>query len=177
MQDLGHNGKVVLITGAVETANHKLAVEFARDGAIIVLFDQLDCQPLASEITDSGGVALAIQGDINNAGDVQRMMEAAIGRFGHVDTVINNADVILASWLPILTERPPREGYGMPLPTPSATSSPQDVADGDGSGAVYMPGVPESATTLLSSVDGPASDDYRDPADYADQASAAASAG
>ena len=48
-------------------------------------------ESLVEEITEAGGEASATQGDIGAEDDARRMVEAAVGRHGRLDILVNNA--------------------------------------------------------------------------------------
>ena len=54
--------------------------------------DRIDA--LAAELTASGHPALAVQTDVTDRAQVQRLVDAAIARFGRIDVMINNAGLM-----------------------------------------------------------------------------------
>ncbi|MFJ2828512.1 SDR family NAD(P)-dependent oxidoreductase [Streptomyces sp. NPDC087263] len=86
-------GQVAMITGASSGIGEAAARLFAQEGAAVVLMarrgDRL--RALASEITGAGGHALAVPGDVTQSGDVRRVVEATVDRFGSLDCAFNNA--------------------------------------------------------------------------------------
>ena len=53
--------------------------------------------PLAKSIEAAGGSALEIVADVTRAGDIERMVDAVVKKFGRLDILINNAGVMLLS--------------------------------------------------------------------------------
>jgi len=47
----------------------------------------------AAIISAQGGQAVAVPADVSRAGDVQRLVEATIDRFGRLDVAFNNAGI------------------------------------------------------------------------------------
>ena len=103
MYDL--NGKTALITGAggERGMGHAMAVRLAREGANVIVNDiTSDPNPRPSstwggvheivrEIEAVGGHAMSILADITDATQVDSMVREAIGHFGQIDILVNNA--------------------------------------------------------------------------------------
>ncbi|MWA08068.1 glucose 1-dehydrogenase [Streptomyces sp. BA2] len=87
------DGKTVLITGASSGIGEAAARLFADEGAAVVLMarraDRL--HQLVQEISDTGGTAHAVPGDVVSETDVERAVAAAVERFGSLDGAFNNA--------------------------------------------------------------------------------------
>jgi len=89
-------GKVALITGGASGIGRATARLFAREGAAIALADiQADAgQRVADEIVQSGGRAFFEAVDVTRTADCRRLVERAIGEFGRIDILFNNAGII-----------------------------------------------------------------------------------
>ncbi|HYP26205.1 MAG TPA: SDR family oxidoreductase [Blastocatellia bacterium] len=86
-------GKTAIITGSGRGIGRASAELFARHGARVVLSD-LDPEPLeqaAGAISEAGGEALAIQGDVTDGGFPDRLIEATLEKFRGIDIIVNNA--------------------------------------------------------------------------------------
>lgn len=82
--------KVVLITGAGAGIGEATARLFAEQGAKVVVADRYMDQ--AKAVADSiGAQAFAVQADVAIASQVQHMVEQAVGHFGGIDILFNNA--------------------------------------------------------------------------------------
>ncbi len=88
------DGKVALITGASRGIGRAIALDLAAHGAHIVVnyVSRADAAETACDaIRAMGREALALQADVAMAGDVERMVSAALDRFGQLDVLVNNA--------------------------------------------------------------------------------------
>lgn len=85
--------RVVMITGASSGIGAAAARLFAQEGAAVVLMarraDRLHA--LAADLAATGTRTLAVPGDVASAEDVERVVEAAVERFGRLDCAFNNA--------------------------------------------------------------------------------------
>ena len=91
------DGTVALVTGASSGIGEATARRLAAEGASVALLarrkDRLDA--LAAEIVGSGGRALAIESDVTDRAQAESAVERTVAEFGRLDTVINNAGVML----------------------------------------------------------------------------------
>ena len=87
--------KVALITGAGSGIGQASAVKFAREGARVVAVDVAaeGNEDTVKAIESEGGTAVAVQADVTNAGDVRRMIGAALESYGRLDILFNNAGI------------------------------------------------------------------------------------
>lgn len=89
------NGKVVVITGASSGFGRGAALEFANQGAQVVLAarrgEALDT--VARECETAGGTAIPVSVDVSSEQDMEQLAETAISRCGRIDVWINNAGV------------------------------------------------------------------------------------
>ena len=91
------DGTVALVTGASSGIGHATARALAGHGAAVALVarrkDRLDA--LAGAIEKDGGRALAIEADITDKAQAQGAVEKTVSELGRLDTVVNNAGVML----------------------------------------------------------------------------------
>jgi NAD(P)-dependent dehydrogenase (short-subunit alcohol dehydrogenase family) len=92
-------GKVAIISGAASGMGADEARLFAREGAKVVVADVLDedGQAVADDIVDAGGEALFVHTDVTSEEDWQRVVDAAVERFGRLDILVNNAGLSSSS--------------------------------------------------------------------------------
>lgn len=113
MNDVRFDGRVAVVTGAGRGLGREFALLLARRGAAVVVNDigrssdasryTGDTGPsnvadeVAAEINASGGSAVANTADVTSPDSAHTMIDDAIGRFGRVDIVINNAGVVITA--------------------------------------------------------------------------------
>ena len=105
-------GKVAIVTGSGRGIGRAIALKLAGDGARVVVND-LDEGPaatVAAEIGDAGGTASAFPGDIAAADCGDRLVAAALDRFGGLDIVVNNAGYI---WNTTIQNNTDEQWYAM----------------------------------------------------------------
>jgi NAD(P)-dependent dehydrogenase (short-subunit alcohol dehydrogenase family) len=92
----GLNGKVALITGAGRGIGKGIALRLAEDGADVVVNYHSSGQQaneVVAQIQTLGRQALAIQADISDVSQIQRMVKQVIDHFGKVDILVNNSAI------------------------------------------------------------------------------------
>ncbi|HXD64761.1 MAG TPA: SDR family NAD(P)-dependent oxidoreductase [Solirubrobacteraceae bacterium] len=91
------NGTVALVTGASSGIGEATALALAEQGAAVAMAarrkDRIDA--LAARITDGGGTAVAIEADVSSQEQAQALVDKAVADLGRLDTLINNAGVML----------------------------------------------------------------------------------
>jgi NADP-dependent 3-hydroxy acid dehydrogenase YdfG len=91
------DGTVALVTGASSGIGAASGRELARQGAAVALVarrkDRLE--RLAAEITAEGGQALVLALDVTDQTQAIGAVERTVAEWGRVDTVVNNAGVML----------------------------------------------------------------------------------
>ena len=88
--------KVAVITGASKGIGTSIAKYFAAEGAKVVVnyaSSKEDADKVVKEITDNGGDAIAVQGDVSKESDVTRIFEETKKAFGTLDILVNNAGI------------------------------------------------------------------------------------
>jgi NAD(P)-dependent dehydrogenase (short-subunit alcohol dehydrogenase family) len=83
----------VLVTGALTGIGRATALAFAAGGARLVVSGRKDeaGKALAREIRALGAEAQFVMADVRRESDVQKLVEAAVARFGRLDIAVNNA--------------------------------------------------------------------------------------
>lgn len=86
-------GRVALVTGGGTGIGRATARELASTGADVVICGRRE-EPLratASEIEQSGGSCLALQADVRDPEQIERVVDQALDRFGAIGVLVNNA--------------------------------------------------------------------------------------
>ncbi|ANU21623.1 3-hydroxybutyrate dehydrogenase [Planococcus plakortidis] len=87
------DNKVVLITGAASGIGYEISVDFAKDGAKIVLTDinEEAVQQAADELKGQGFDCIGIKCDVTSEEEIKAAIDKTVETFGSLDVLINNA--------------------------------------------------------------------------------------
>jgi len=110
------DGRVVIVTGAGRGIGKGHALEFARQGAKVVVNDlgaEVDgtgsstgpAGEVVDEIRAMGGEAVANGDDVSNWDGANHLINTAIETFGGLDVVVNNAGILRDRMLVNMTEQ------------------------------------------------------------------------
>ncbi|HET7407413.1 MAG TPA: SDR family oxidoreductase [Mycobacteriales bacterium] len=99
------DGRVVIVTGAGRGIGREEALEFARQGAMVVVndvggsadgvgSDDAPAQQVVDEIKAMGGEAVANYDDVSDWEGAERLVRTAIDTFGELHTLVNNAGIL-----------------------------------------------------------------------------------
>src|SRR5687768_16425474 len=86
-------GKTFVITGASSGFGRGVAIQLGQYHANVVLAARRTelLEEVAAAIRKAGGAALVVTTDVSKPEDIQRLADAAVKQFGHIDVWINNA--------------------------------------------------------------------------------------
>ncbi|MBT1705803.1 SDR family NAD(P)-dependent oxidoreductase [Chryseosolibacter indicus] len=90
--------KVAVVTGASKGIGASIAKHFAAEGAKVVVnyaSSKEGADEVVKAITDNGGIAIAVQGDVSKEGDVIKLFKETKSAFGTLDVLVNNAGIYL----------------------------------------------------------------------------------
>ncbi len=90
------SGKTALITGGSRGIGRAIAEAYARQGAQVFICarDEKNLRAAIDEMQKSGGEIAGLAGDVGNQEDVQRIVSAAVERYGAIHILVNNASIL-----------------------------------------------------------------------------------
>src|SRR5205085_11595304 len=89
-------GKVAVVTGASKGIGAAIAKHLADEGASVVVnyaSSKEGAERVVAEITAKGGKAMAVQANVAEQTDIQRLFAQTSAAFGRLDVLVNNAGV------------------------------------------------------------------------------------
>jgi meso-butanediol dehydrogenase/(S,S)-butanediol dehydrogenase/diacetyl reductase len=107
------DGKVVLVTGAGQGIGAGIALAAAAEGAAIVAAGRTleKVEKTAEEVRARGVEALAVQCDVRRREEVDACVAAATERFGRLDGLVNNAQMVALGPVLDITEKDARRTW------------------------------------------------------------------
>jgi len=100
-------GKVAIVTGASKGIGAGIAKGLAAAGASVVVnyaSSRAGADRIVAEIENAGGKTIAVQADISNIADVEKMFDKTVSAFGRLDVLVNNASVFSHAAIEDITE-------------------------------------------------------------------------
>lgn len=92
------DGKRALVTGAASGIGKAIAIGLAAEGACVVIVDRAPKragQKVTASIEAMGGRAFAIEADIADEAQVQKLFRTALRKLGSLDILVNNAGILI----------------------------------------------------------------------------------
>ena len=89
------NDKVALVTGAARGMGRAIAIRLASEGARVVATDINGrmVEQTTIDIRELGHDAIAVEADIGDVADIDRVVVETMNAFGRIDILVNNAGV------------------------------------------------------------------------------------
>lgn len=98
--------KVSIITGAAQGIGQATALKFAKEGAKVVVCDmnQAGVDAVVNQIREQGGEAIGFAVDVTKPDTIAAAVNGTMTKYGRIDTLINNAGIVMDSTLRKMTE-------------------------------------------------------------------------
>src|SRR5256884_3071388 len=90
------NNKVAIVTGGNSGIGRAIVLELARQDASIVidyLFHPEATEALEQQICKLGNQSVGVEADVSKLADLQKLIDAAVSKFGRLDIMVNNAGI------------------------------------------------------------------------------------
>ncbi|MGZ8427013.1 MAG: SDR family NAD(P)-dependent oxidoreductase, partial [Candidatus Binatia bacterium] len=112
------DGQVAIVTGGSRGIGRAVALRFAREGArvaITAVQDRDALEIVEREITALGGDCIAMLADVTRRGDIDKLVQTILAKWGRIDVLVNNAGILRLAPLENITEERWDETLGVHL--------------------------------------------------------------
>lgn len=96
MSDQEFSGRTILVTGGTRGIGRAAALRLASEGARVAVnyvSNKERAEETVADIESLGGTAVALQGDVANRDDVQRIVDETRKAFGPIDMLVHSAGI------------------------------------------------------------------------------------
>ncbi len=100
-------GKIAVVTGASKGIGASISKYLAAEGAAVVVnyaSSQKGAERVVEEIVSDGGKAIAVQANVSQKAEIQRLFAKTQQVFGNLDILVNNAGIYELALLEDITE-------------------------------------------------------------------------
>jgi pteridine reductase len=100
--------KVALVTGAGRRVGRAIAIKFGEHGAAVAVHyhrSQAEANAVVAEIARKRGKARAFRANLEQVGEIEKMIAGVLDAFGRIDLLVNSASVFGPTPLEKLAER------------------------------------------------------------------------
>ncbi|MBM4258696.1 MAG: SDR family oxidoreductase [Deltaproteobacteria bacterium] len=100
------SNKVALVTGGAKRVGKAIVRTLAKRGCRVLVHyhtSQAEAEETVRELLAAGHEAVALQADITQEAEVERLVETAVQRFGRIDVLVNNASIFYRTPIATLT--------------------------------------------------------------------------
>jgi 3-oxoacyl-[acyl-carrier protein] reductase len=89
-------GRIAIVTGSSSGIGKAIALTFAEEGATVVVAARRKrlCEQVALQIRERGGEAVAMQTDVTDEVQVDRLIAETVTRYERLDILVNNAGIV-----------------------------------------------------------------------------------
>ena len=112
------DGQVAIVTGGSRGIGRAVALAFARDGARVAITAVRDREALEKsqqDIAALGGDCIAMLADVARRGDIDKLVQTILAKWGRIDVLLNNAGILRLAPLENITEERWDETLGVHL--------------------------------------------------------------
>ena len=88
--------RTAIVTGASQGIGRAIALAFGREGANVVATARTTAaiEAVIAQVEEVGSAGLAVTADLGVEGDIRRIVDETVAKFGGVDILVNNAAII-----------------------------------------------------------------------------------